>query len=263
MKYALLAILAVTLCGCQGLKQGDSQQQQQSTPGHMQAGGWEFILQYDSAHNGYLESNIGAGNTAGTYKNADGNSQLFVLDSATYLADPNAGGGYELKSGPFALTLTVSSTQQLQATLTQNGGSPITLTGTVGSAGDTITGTFDDGIGGTGSFTAAVAGSLDGSYSTSNFTINESISGNVISESSANGSGDYDLSPPVGNVAVLQSDVPEGGDGSTVFWNNSGVCNGAQCTLWRDVSSGNVWVLMNNPDADPANQVVGLLGPGK
>jgi hypothetical protein len=260
-RTVLLVLVTLALCGCQAIKQ-DSQSQ--PNPGQIVTGNWEFILPYDSTHNHYLESKIQSTSTPGTYKDTQGTSKLFILDQSEYLANPDAGEGYTFGTDTYGLTLTVNSTQQVQGTITQNGGSPITFSATAGTNGDTMTGTFNDGIGDTGQFTAMVAGSLDGSYSTSNLAISENISGNVISEVSENGSGNYDLAPPVGNFDVLASDIPEGGDGSVVFWNSTGVCTGNQCAFWRDVSSGNVWVLMNNATTNPAtNQIVGILYPGK
>lgn len=123
-----------------------------------------------------------------------------------------------------------------------------------------MTGTFDDGAGHAGPFTASVAPVLDGDYADPNFAIDETIAGNVITEGSESGSGNYDLAPAIGNFASLLSDVPEGGDGAIVFWNNTGVCTGNQCAVWLDVSTGKLWILMNKPNTS-VNKVVDVLEP--
>lgn len=257
MKSILLAILVLALCGCGAITQPASQPK----PGQMATGNWEFILQYGGTKYGYAESNIESTNTPGAYNDREGGSKLFVLDQAVYLADPAAGGGYEFGATVYAFTLAVNSQLQVKGTLAQDGGPAITFTGTVASGGTTMSGTFDDGAGGTGSFTASVAQILDGSYADTTLAINETIAGNVITEGSQYGSGNYNLMSPVGNFAVLRSDIPTGGNGTIVFWNNTGICTGNQCALWRDVSTGNVWVLVNNQNTPPTNKVVDVVNP--
>jgi len=256
MKSILLAILVLTLCGCGAITQPASQ----SNPGQMATGNWEFILQYAGTKNGYVESNIGSTETAGTYGDREGGSHSFTLDQAAYQANPGAGGGYQFGATANGFTLTVNSQSQVKATLAQEGAPTITFTGTVASGGATMTGTFNDGTGGTGPFTASLAQALDGSYADTTLAINETIASTVITEASQYGSGNYNLTSPVGNFTVLLSDIPTGGNGTVVFWNNSGVCAGNQCAFWRDVSTGNLWVLMNNQNT---SKVVDMLPPAQ
>jgi hypothetical protein len=256
MKVILLAVLALCLCGCQALKQAVNQQ---PAPAAMVTGNWEFVLQKSDTENIYVESNIVSTNTPGTY-NGQGGSIVFSLDSSVYYADPSSGGGYQLGAAVSAFTLTTNAQSEVSGTLNQNGGQSIRFAGTVDAAGMTMSGTFDDGNGGAAPFSASTAQALGGSYVDSFGTIRESISGSIITEASPNGSGNYGLKPSVGNLAFLTSDVPVGGNGSVVFWNNTGVCTGNQCAVWVDVYYNTMWVLMNNPGSGTSN-VVGVLRP--
>jgi hypothetical protein len=123
-----------------------------------------------------------------------------------------------------------------------------------------MTGTFNDGSGDSGSFSASATDAPGGYYSDGTDAITESISGSMVTETSQYGSGHYQLMPSLGNFAVLLSDIPVGGNGSVVFWNNSGVCSGNQCAVWVDTSNHCLWVLMSNQSSD-TNKVVGLLLP--
>lgn len=266
MKRFMLAIVISAvcgLCGCQSLAPQAGGGGPKS-PGTMTTGNWEFTLQYDSTHNGYVESNISSTSNAGVYKDSGGNTKFFILNSAAYFNNPGAMGGYAYQAGSYSFTLNVTSQLQVTGTLARNEGASINFTGTEASGGTTMTGTFVDGNGGSGTFTAAAAQLLDGNYATSPYTIGESISGNVITEASSNSSGDYNLSPIVGNMALLSTGIPVGGDGSITFWNNSGSCNTNQCSVFHDLSTGNLWVFMNSKN-NPAttNQVLGVLYPGK
>jgi hypothetical protein len=256
MKAILITVLAVILVGCQGIKQAASQ----PAPGAMATGGWEFILQKSGTQNLYVESNIVSTSTPGTYNDMDGSSSLFTLDSSAYFADPAAGGGYQFRGKSSSFTLTVDAQLEVSGILNQSGGSTIRFTGTVGSSGAIMSGTFDDGSGNTAPFTASATQGLGGFYDDATDAIAESISGDVITETSQYGSGDYELTPSVGNFATLSSDIPKGGNGSVVFWNNSGVCSGNQCAVWSDISTRTLWVLMNNPTSG-TNKVVGVLAP--
>jgi hypothetical protein len=258
IKIIALAILTVVLCGCQGLKQG-AVQQQQPVPGTMSTGNWEFVLQKSDTENVYVESNIASTNTPGTYDQA-GASTVFSLDSTVYYADPGTGGGYVLEGAATSFTLSINPQLAVSGTLNQSGGQSIRFTGTVDPTGATISGTFDDGSGNTAPFTASTTTGLGGDYIDSTGTIRESVSGNVITETSPNGSGNYSLQPTVGNFAFLTSDVPTGGNGSVVFWNNSGVCTGNTCAIWVDVNYNTMWVLMSNPGSG-TTQIVGTLRP--
>lgn len=265
MRRLMLAVIISAvcgLCGCQSLAPQDGGGPK--SPGTMATGNWEFTLQYDSTHNGYVESNISSTSNAGVYKDSSGNTQFFKLNSTAYFNNPGAMGGYAYQAGSYSLMLNVSSTLQVTGTLSQHEGQSITFTGTEATGGMSITGTFVDGNGGSGTFTAAMAQALDGNYATSPYTIGESISGNVITEASSNSSGDYNLSPVVGNFALLATGVPVGGDGSITFWNNSGSCKTNQCSVFHDVSTGYLWVFVNSKN-NPAttNQVLGVLYPGK
>jgi len=260
MKGILVAILAVGLCGCQGLKQGGATQQQGPAAGTMATGNWEFVLQKTDSENIYVESNIASTNTAGTY-NQSGASTVFSLDSDVYYEDPDAGGGYTLGSAVTGFTLTINSQLGVSGTLNQTGGQSIRFTGMVDSTGTTMTGTFDDGSGSSAPFTASsTTSTLGGNFIDSTGTIRESISGSLMTETSPNGGGNYQLKPTVGNFAFLTSDVPVGGDGSVVFWNNSGVCSGKQCAVWIDTYYGTMWILMNDPSSG-ATQVISTLRP--
>jgi hypothetical protein len=252
----VIAILTLGLCGCQGLKQAAVQQ---PAPGTMATGNWEFVLQQSDTENTYVESNIVNTNTPGTYNDQGGTSTVFSLDSSVYYNDPSSGGGYQLGAAVSAFTLTINPQLGVSGTLTQSGGQSITFTGTVDPTGMTMSGTFADGSGNTAPFSASTAAGLGGDFIDSTGTIRESIAGSVVTETSPNGSGNYSLKPEVGNFAFLASDVPVGGNGSVVFWNNTGVCSGKQCALWVD-SYNTMWVLMNDPDSG-ATQVVATLRP--
>ncbi|MGA9354867.1 MAG: hypothetical protein WBV46_14345 [Terriglobales bacterium] len=256
MKVALIMLLALVLCGCQGLKAPANQQ----TPmGSMTTGNWEFILQDTSTQNTYVESNISSTGTSGSYSDHGVQSTLFSIDTAVYYADPSAGGGYEL-GNVSSVTLTINGQLAVTGTINQPGSSPIALTGTVDSQGLTMTGTFDNGSGSSGSFTAASALSLAGDFYDGALAIGESLNGNTIAESSQNGTGTYNLTPSVGNFAFLASDIPVGGNGSVVFWNNTGVCNGNQCAVWLNLSTNAMWLLMNDPTSG-TTQIVAVLRP--
>lgn len=255
-KAILIAILTLGLCGCQGLKQAAVQQ---PAPGTMATGNWEFVLQKSDTENIYVESNIVNTNTPGTY-DQNGASTVFSLDANAYYEDPASGGGYQLGAAVSSFTLTINPQLGVSGILNQSGGQSIRFTGMVDSTGTTMTGTFDDGSGTSAPFTGSTAQTLGGGYIDSTGTIRESISGSVITETSPNGSGNYQLKPAVGNFAFFVSDVPVGGKGSVVFWNNSGVCTGHQCAVWVDVYYNTMWILMNDPDSG-ATQVVGTLSP--
>jgi hypothetical protein len=252
----VIAILTVALCGCQGLKQAAVQQ---PAPGTMSTGNWEFVLQKSDTENIYVESNIASTGTPGTYQES-GASTIFSLNSSVYYADPASGGGYQPGAAVSAFMLTINPQLEVSGTLSQSGGQSIRFTGTVDAGGATMSGTFDDGSGSTAPFSASTALTLGGNYIDSTGTIRESISGNVITETSPNGSGDYSLTPAVGNFAFLASDVPAGGNGSVVFWNNTGVCTGTQCAVWVDVNYNTLWVLMNDPNSG-TTKVVGTMRP--
>jgi hypothetical protein len=256
MKVILIMILALGLCGCQGLK---SSATQQPPAGSMSTGNWEFILQDTATQNTYVESTISSAGTAGSYNDHGVQSTLFSLDTGVYYADPSAGGGYQLGSVS-SVTLTINSELAVTGTVNQPGSSPITLTGTVDSQGLTMTGIFDNGSGSSGSYTAATALSLSGDFYDGTLNIGESLNGNTIAETSQNGSGTYNLTPSVGNFAFLASNVPVGGDGSVVFWNNTGVCTGNQCAVWINLSTNAMWVLMNNPGSG-TSQIIAVLRP--
>lgn len=256
MKAILITILALALCGCQGIKQGATQ----PAPGTMATGNWEFVLQRSSTQNIYVESNIVNTSTLGTYNDQGGNSSLFTLAPSVYFADPAAGGGYQFGGTVSAFTLTVNSQSEVSGILDQSSGSPIRFTGTVDAGGMTMSGTFDDGSGDTAPFSASATQSLGGYYDDATGAIVESISGNVITETSQYGSGDYNLMPSMGNFAILSSDIPTGGDGTVVFWNDTGVCTENQCAVWIDVSTNTLWVLMNNRNSG-TSKVVGVLSP--
>jgi len=259
VKVIVIAILTLFLCGCQGLKQA-GQQQEQPVPAVMTTGNWEFVLQKSDTENIYVESNIASTSTPGSYTDHTGTSTLFSLDSSIYYSDPASGGGYQLGAAVSSFTLTTTSQSAVSGTLNQSGGQSIRFTGTMDPTGMSISGSFDDGSGATAPFTASTAVGLGGNYIDSTGTIRESISGNVIAETSPNGSGNYSLTPSVGNFAFLSSDVPAGGNGSVVFWNNTGVCSGKQCAVWVDVNYNTMWVLMNDPDSGDT-QVVATLRP--
>ena len=256
VKLTVIAILTLVLCGCQGLKQAADQQ---PAPAVMATGNWEFVLQKSDTENIYVESNIVSTNTPGTYNGQSG-STVFSLDSSIYYADPSSGGGYQPGAAVSAFTLTTNSQSGVSGTLSQSGGQSIRFTGMIDAGGMTMSGTFDDGSGSTAPFAASTAQVLGGNFIDSTGTIRESISGSVITETSSNGSGNYTLKPAVGNLAFLASDVPVGGNGSVVFWNNTGVCTGNQCAVWVDTYYNTMWVLMNNPDSG-ATKVVGTLRP--
>src|ERR1700690_618424 len=257
VKVVVIAILTLILCGCQGLKQ--AAEKQQPAPAVMATGNWEFVLQKSDTENIYVESNIASTNTPGAYNGQSG-STVFRLDSSIYYADPSSGGGYQLGAAVSAFTLTTNSQSGVSGVLNQSGGQSIRFTGTIDTAGMTMSGTFDDGSGNTAPFAASAAQTLGGNYIDSTGTIRESISGNVITETSPNGSGNYNLKAPVGNFVFLVSKVPVGGTGSMVFWNNTGVCTGKQCAVWVDVNYNTMWVLMNDPDSGNT-KVVGTLRP--
>lgn len=256
MKATLLAILALSLCGCQGIQQAGNQ----PAPGVMATGSWEFILQKSDTQNILVESNIANTGTAGTYNDHGGGSTLFSLDSSVYFGDPASGGGYQLGSTVSSFTLVVNSQEEVSGALTLQAGSPISFTGTVDPGGTTMSGTFDDGSGNTAPFSASATQGLEGFYNDATDAILESISGNVITEISQYGSGDYNLMPSKGNFAFLSSDIPTGGDGNVVFWNNSGVCTDNQCAVWVDVSTNSLWILMGNQNSG-TSKVVGVLRP--
>lgn len=256
MKAILIAIFAMTLVGCQGIQQAATQ----PAPGAMATGNWEFILQKGGTQNIYVESNIASTSTPGTYGDLGGTSSVFTLDSAAYFSDPAAGGGYQFEGTPSSFTLTVDAQLEVRGMLNKNGGSPINFVGTVDSSGTTISGTFDDGSGSTAPFVAATTQGLGGFYDDATDAIAESISGNVITETSQYGSGNYELASSVGNLAALSSDIPLGGNGSGVFWNNSGACSETKCVVWNDVSTRTLWILTNNP-AKGIGRVVGVLAP--
>jgi hypothetical protein len=256
MKVILIMILALSLCGCQGLKSAATQQ---PPAGSMSTGNWEFILQDTATQNTYVESNIYNTGTSGSYSDHGGNSTLFSIDTGVYYADPSAGGGYQLGTVS-SVTLTINAQLGVTGTVNQPGSSPITLTGTVDVQGLTMTGTFDNGSGSSGSFTAASALSLSGDFYDGTLAIGESLNGNTIAETSQNGSGTYNLAPQVGNFAFLSSDIPVGGNGSVVFWNNTGACSGNQCAVWINLSTNAMWVLMNNPGSG-TTQIIAVLRP--
>lgn len=258
IKILVLAILTLGLCGCQGLKQAG--QQPPSAPAVMATGNWEFVLPKSDTENIYVESNIVSTNTPGKYADQGGTSTVFSLDSSIYYSDPSSGGGYQLGAAVSAFALTTDAQSGVSGVLTQSGGQSIRFTGTLDPTGMTMSGTFDDGSGDNATFSASTAQTLGGNYIDSTGTIRESVSGNVITETSPSGSGNYNLKPPVGNFAFLVSDVPTGGDGSVVFWNNTGVCSGNQCAVWVDVNYNTMWVLMNDPDSG-TTKVVGTLRP--
>lgn len=256
MKVIAILILALGLCGCQGLKQAGTH----SSPGTMTTGNWEFVLQRSDTQNTYVESNIQNTSTAGSYNDHGGDSALFTFDPSVYFADPSAGGGYQLGPSVSSLTLNVDSQFNVTGTLNQNGTQPITFVGTIDAEGLNITGTFSDGSGNNSSFTASTVDSLGGYFSYAPVAITESISGSVISETSQYGSGDYNLTTPVGNFAFLAGDVPAGGDGSVVFWNNSGVCTDKQCAVWLNSSNRTLWVFQTDPGSG-TSKVIGVLSP--
>jgi hypothetical protein len=256
----VIAILTLFLCGCQGLKQA-GQQPQQPAPAVMTTGNWEFVLQKTDTENEYVESNIASTSTPGSYSDHAGTSTVFSLDSSVYYADPASGGGYQLGAPVSSFTLTTTAQSAVSGTLNQNGGQSIRFTGTIDPTGMTISGNFDDGSESSAPFTAAATVGLGGNYIDSTSTIRESISGSVITETSPSGSGNYSLTTPVGNFAFLASDVPVGGDGSVVFWNNTGVCNGNQCAMWVDVNYNTMWVLMNDPDSGTTKVIATLRPP--
>ena len=260
VKVIVIAILTLFLCGCQGLKQA-GQQQQEPVPAVMTTGNWEFVLQKSDTENIYVESNIAGTSTPGSYTDHAGTSTVFSLDSSVYYADPSSGGGYQLGAAVSSFTLTTTAQSAVSGTLSQSGGQAIRFTGTIDPTGMTISGNFDDGSGTTAPFTASTTVGLGGNYIDSTGTIRESISGNVITETSPNGSGNYSLTPPVGNFAFLASDVPTGGNGSVVFWNNTGVCTGKECAVWVDVNYNTMWVLMNDPDSGTTKVIATLRPP--
>jgi len=259
VKVIVIAILTLFLCGCQGLKQA-GEQQQQPVPAAIATGNWEFVLQKSDTENIYVESNIATASTPGSYA-AAGTSTVFSLDSSVYYADPSSGGGYQPGAAVSSFTLTTTPQSAVSGTLNQSGGQAIRFSGTVDPTGMTISGNFDDGSGATAPFTAAAAVGLGGNYIDATGTIRESISGNVMTEISSNGSGNYSLTPPVGNFAFLASDIPAGGDGSVVFWNNTGVCTGKQCAVWVDVNYNTMWLLMSDPDSGNTKVVATLRPP--
>jgi len=259
VKVIVIAILTLFLCGCQGLKQA-AVQQQQPVPAAIATGNWEFVLQKSDTENIYVESNIATASTPGSYA-AAGTSTVFSLDSSIYYADPSSGGGYQLGAAVSSFTLTTTAQSAVSGTLSQSGGQSIRFTGTIDPTGATMSGNFDDGGGTTAPFTASATVGLGGNYIDSTGTIRESISGNVITETSPNGSGNYSLTPSVGSFAFLVSDVPTGGNGSVVFWNNTGVCTGKQCAVWVDVNYNTMWVLMNDPDSGDTKVVATLRPP--
>lgn len=256
MKATLLAILALSLCGCQGIQQTGNQ----PAPGAMSTGNWEFVLQKSDTQNIYVESNIANTSTAGTYNDHGGGSTLFSLDSSVYLADPASGGGYELGSSVSSFTLIVNSQQEVSAALILQSGSPINFTGTVDPGGMTMSGTFDDGSGDQAPFSASATQGPGGYYYDATDAIGESISSSVITETSQYGSGNYNLMPSRGNFAFLSSDIPTGGNGTIVFWNNSGVCTDNQCAVWFDFSTDSLWILMSNQNPG-TSKVIGVLRP--
>lgn len=257
MKAMLVAILALGLCGCQGLKQAGTQQ---PSAGTMTPGNWEFVLQKSDTQNGYVESNIQSTNTPGTYNDHGGHSAAFTFDSSVYFDDPSVGGGYQLGASVSSFTLNVDSQFNVTGTLNQSGGQSVRFTGTTDAEGMTMTGTFDDGSGNVGPFTASTVADIEGYFVYAPANITESISGDVISETSQYGSGDYNLSSPVGSFAFLASDVPVGGDGSVVLWNNTGVCTNKQCAVWFNSSSHSLWVFSTDPDSG-TSKVIGVLSP--
>jgi hypothetical protein len=129
----------------------------------MSTGNWEFILQDTATQNTYVESNITNTGTPGSYSDHGTNSTLFSIDTSVYYADPSAGGGYQL-GNVSSVTLTIDAQLAVTGTINQPGSSPITLTGTVDAQGLTMTGTFDNGSGSSGSFTAAADLSLSGDF---------------------------------------------------------------------------------------------------
>lgn len=260
LNVIVIAILTLGLCGCQGLQQA-GQQQQQPVPAVMTTGNWEFILQESDTENIYVESNIVSTGTPGSYTDHGGTSTVFSLDSSIYYADPATGGGYQPGAAVSSFALTTNSQSAVSGTLNQSGGQSIRFTGTIDPTGTTISGNFDDGSGTSAPFTAAAVVGLGGNYIDSTGTIRESISGNVITETSPNGSGNYSLTSSAGNFAFLASDVPVGGDGSVVFWNNTGVCTGNQCAFWVDVNYNTMWVLMNDPDSGTTKVIATLRPP--
>ena len=256
MKAILIAILAMTLVGCQGIKQAATQ----PAPGAMATGNWEFVLQKSETQNIYVESNIASTSTPGTYNDLGGGSSVFTFDSSAYFSDPAAGGGYEVGGNVSSFTLTVDAQLEVSGMLNQTSGSSIRFTATVDASGTTMTGTFDDGTGSSAPFTASATPGPGGFYDDPTDAIAESISGNVITETSQYGAGTYELATSVGNLATLASDIPMGGNGSVVFWNNSGACSETQCVVWTDVSTRTLWILMNNP-AKGTTKVIGVLAP--
>jgi|ERR1700733_3993565 hypothetical protein len=257
LNVIVIAILTLVLCGCQGLKQVAVQQ---PAPAAVSTGNWEFVLQETDTENVYVESNILSTNTPGSYNAQSGTSTVFSLDSSIYYNDPSSGGGYQLEAAVSSFNLTTNAQYSVSGTLNQTGGQSLSFTGTVDTTGSTMTGTFDDGRGNTGPFTASTTSALGGNFIDSTGTIRESISGSVMTETSPNGSGNYSLRPQVGNFLVLASDVPTGGNGSVTFWNNTGVCNGNQCAVWIDVYYNTMWVLMNDPTSG-ATKVIATLSP--
>ncbi len=226
----------------------------------MATGNWEFILQKSDTQNILVESNIANTSTAGTYNDHGGGSTLFSLDSSVYFADPATGGGYQLGSAVSSFALIINSQEEVSGALTLQAGSPISFTGTVDPGGMTMSGTFDDGSGNIAPFSASATQSLEGFYNDATDAILESISGNVITEISQYGSGDYNLMPSEGNFAFLSSDIPTGGNGTVVFWNDSGVCTNNRCAVWIDASTNSLWILMDNQNSG-TSKVVGVLRP--
>ncbi len=259
-KIIVIAILTLFLCGCQGLQQA-GQQQQEPVPAVMTTGNWEFILQKSDTENIYVESNIAGTSTPGSYTDHAGTSTVFSLDSSVYYADPASGGGYQLGAAVSSFTLTTTAQSAVSGTLSQSGGQSIRFTGTIDPTGTTISGNFDDGSGASAPFTASTTVGLGGNYIDATTGIRESISGNVITETSTSGSGNYSLTSSVGNFAFLASDIPVGGNGSVVFWNNTGICTGKQCAVWVDGNYNTMWVLINDPDSGDTKVVATLRPP--